>query len=1198
MDVDGFLGRLRGRLRTVLIAEGLARVLAYALAACIAAVLIDYVFRLPAPLRLGLLVAIAVAVAVTVRRRLGRPLAQAMDDRTLASLIERRIPALDGRLLSGIDGIALSEPDRRSLADLLSPAAARALVPARTLPRYVAAAAGGVMLIAIIALAAPQFFASGASRLFLPFGATTWQRSDTLEGRVLLPVVPADEPLVVEIRRIKGGSSALHLAWTDVTRPGLGDRRTLDGLEGPWRHPLNLPPGTWRIEAWSGDAEPLTLTGRVVARPRLAEVRATLTPPAYVHGEPQELSTLTCTALPGSVLDLAVGFDMEPDRKAEAIVLTLAGEAVVAERDARGLRGRITVTKGGELVVGILDQDGIGAKPEPRFTITLAEDRVPVVAIDGARNNEAVTPRARLTLRVDARDDLGLGSLALDKQVVPVAAEGSSEEPKPSERAQLSLFPGVTGFATTRPYELTIGEHAAIGERLLLIGVAQDLNDVSGPGVGISEPLQLRIVSEEDLRRELDRLIADARERVSQARDELGRGLAKKDQLPGASRNAGLAARKAGELLGQVGRRWRDNQLPEDQAVPVVEAARLIDVDATPKLAEVPGAGERGAGMAEAADKALGEAERLLAGLIQDGDLGRELASVLARERALHQESKDFVREFLAKPLDDAGKQRQESLGVRQRELADQMKGIERKLLESTARQMQPAQETVRSEQPADALNQAAAQLGSKDQRPQAVQRQEAAIAAMEKLLAQIQGSDAAKNMAEQAGALARDQELLAQELDQGAAPGEMRERQQKLAEKTAELLKQVQEQGQNDEAAKSLQGANQSQGGAEQAMQKGDRSGATREASAAAAQLREAQRKLEGENEKKDEKDKDQRNADIMALLKELRGMQLKVVNESTVLQQRLGDRPLDFAGKRDLGAISELQGEVLLRLTEEGMKELEGHAIALIALRRVQEAMEKAVAHLETPALGERGLRLEKTALHELNRLIEIAEDLPDPDDSQTEGNGQGNGQQAPFPPQAEMALLRAMQEELAQRTAANAPMDLTTQQGELKDLVATLEEQTRPGSRAAVLLSRTGRAMASSHYLLGESDRGLTTRHEQEVAVASLTRLMQEAKRGGGKSDKPQQNQDQDRQDGKPSGAPQGGGQSGAAGGGAQGSGKTEQGGAAVMGEGADAEAALMHLPPEARERLRQARQAELPPGALPLYQRYLEELEGQP
>ena len=37
---------------------------------------------------------------------------------------------------------------------------------------------------------------------------------------------------------------------------------------------------------------------------------------------------------------------------------------------------------------------------------------------------------------------------------------------------------------------------------MLLVGRASDRNDVSGPGVGESEPLQLRVVSEEDLRRE------------------------------------------------------------------------------------------------------------------------------------------------------------------------------------------------------------------------------------------------------------------------------------------------------------------------------------------------------------------------------------------------------------------------------------------------------------------------------------------------------------------------------------------------------------------------------------------------------------------------------------------------------------------------------------------------------------------------
>ena len=81
------------------------------LVGCALAILLDYCWPIPAPARLALLLALIALIATVAYRRLLRPLARAMDDRTMAQLAERRIPALDGRLLTRVDGIDLGSRD-------------------------------------------------------------------------------------------------------------------------------------------------------------------------------------------------------------------------------------------------------------------------------------------------------------------------------------------------------------------------------------------------------------------------------------------------------------------------------------------------------------------------------------------------------------------------------------------------------------------------------------------------------------------------------------------------------------------------------------------------------------------------------------------------------------------------------------------------------------------------------------------------------------------------------------------------------------------------------------------------------------------------------------------------------------------------------------------------------------------------------
>lgn len=1199
MDVSAFLGGFRARLRRVLIVEGVARALLAVVLVAAALVTLDWLFPLPGWLRFGSLIVLVTSVAMVVRRRLTRPLSRPMDDQSLARLVERRLPALDGRLISGIEGLTLSEHDRRDLSGLLAGGIAAQLVPARTLPRQIALAVLAVLGAGVVALLAPDLIRAGLARLLLPFGETAWTPGSDLVASLERPVVPADEPLVLEVRRPRGGEATVKVAWRDPSGHRPAELRTLDGSVGAVgrRQTLSLPAGSYQLTVTSGDAEPVVLAARVVTRPTLARINATLTPPAYAAEPPQQLATLACTALAGSTLAFTVEFALEPDRRVERFALLLGTESLPVTRSAHGFSGELLVKQGGELVVTIADQDGITPKPEPRFVLSVAGDRAPEVHLDGPRNNEAVSARATLTIKVDARDDHGLASLSLARQVTPVAAEGT--QPKPGAEAPLISFPSVSGLATTRPYQLDVGAYAKVGERLALIGHASDANAVSGPGLGASEPLVLRVVSEEELRQELERLLGDALERVRQSREELGRGLATAEQLATASRNATLPARKAAELLEQVKRRASDNQFPNDELKPIATAAELVGGGALPQLTAAAAGGEPAAPSARAADAKLAEAERVLASLRQESDLSRQLSHLLGMEKNLAGETKALLKEHLTSALDEAAKTRLADLAERQRGLAGQLKELERRLLASPSAQLAEPQALVNQEQPAEQLSQAAQALATPEQRAQAPGHQDAAIKAMEALLAKLRGSEANLGLAERFGELAERQEQLVKELERGADPRSLSERQEELRDETRKLESLVEQQAKDPEATKSAKGAGASQEQAAGKMQQGDAGGAAREGSAAAAQLREAQRRLQGEQTPADPQGEKKKNADVMRLLRELRSLQVRVLNDSLPLHQRIGERPLDFAAQRDLAPIADLQLEIVLRLREEGIKELEQMPIAARALGRVAEAMQRSADRLATPALGETGITLEKTALYELNRLINVVDTMPQGKAGDGKG-GSGDGQQAPFPPAAQLALMIAEQEDLARRVATNAPGNPVEDQQVLLELVETMRQQARPGSRPNVLLERGARAMASSAYLLAQHERGLTVRHEQELAVAALRRILAEAESGGGGggSDSGGSSQAQ-RPKGDPS-RPGGNPSQGEQNGGSSQSGSNQSGNQATPGSvtvvgGVEASSPLMHLPQERRDQLREAAQQHLPPAALRLYQRYLELLE---
>ena len=1217
MKPDVFLAVVRARLIRVLVVEGLARVVAIVVTAVVVAIAADWLWRLPGVVRLAMLVAVAVAAGLVMWVRLGRPFRRDLGNAALARFAERRVPELDGRLLTQVEGIAMGDHDQQVLRAVLAGVNPVTLIPARRTPKQVAFGAVAILAVIAASIATPETAADGVQRLLLPLGSAEWRKHTSLKATLEHDVVPMDGALVVAITRHHPDadfSAPVVVSW----KGGVVDEsRQLGGLTATsWSTSIAAPVGTYELTISSADAEPVMLQARVVARPTVGRIHAILTPPAYTGLPTQTVDTLAGTMIPGTKMAFSLGFITEKGRNVTTATARFNDTPLTLTAKEGQFSGELTVTTAGSLALTAADQDGIALTGDARFPLTITPDRQPVVSLSGPSPREAVTVRAVVELSLAASDDFGLADLSLC--AATIHGDSNAHENKPDAKPVsaiatpapevLERFTGVTGQASVnRSSQLEVGRHAAEGEQLVLIGRAHDSNDVSGPGVGESEALALRVVPEDLLRQELDRLLGEAKERVAQARDDLASA---QDEAARARhvRSASQATAKADELLVQVLRRWAQNRLAPEGILPGAKAHTIISETALPKLAEATAGADA---PRQAADVALAEAERLLGSILQEGDLTRLLTSLIAREGAIATETRGFVKAFLTKSLDPAGKTLQQNLATRQRELADQALDIERRLLAKEGATWTKAQDLVRKEAPGDRLRQASGDLATNDRRNKAVDGQQAALATLTKLLDALRGGDAAHDLAAKLGQLAAEQEQVAKELERGAAPGSQAAKQKDLAERTAAASREAA--NKDDAAAKTLAGAVATQESAERGMKAGDAGASARDANAAAGLLREAQKQLGGDQKQaqddKDKKDKkDDKKPDVIALLKELRTLQAALVTDATLLSQKTADpknsdKPLDFAAQRQVLTLANSQADLLLRLKEEALSQLEKNPIAHVAVERVATAMDNAQKHLATPALGAKGLRLTRIALAELGRLIDVAEAQPEQDKKKDGGGGGGGGggqaPQAAFPPSAEIALLAAMQEDLSGRTAAGHPGDLAAAQELLQQLVESMARGSRPDTRPAILLERTRRAMTSAAYQLKQQDRGALTRNEQQSAEASLRRLLAESGGdgggGGGGGGKPP----------PPSGGgqkppPQGGdGQgnpppsSASAGGGNKqgGDGKT----AALPVQATTTSGDLLELPPAMREQLRQAREQHFTPGQLQIYQRYLELLE---
>lgn len=1211
-----FLAVIRRRLRLIVAGEALSRILALLACFFLAVAILDTVNALPSWLRLGLWLVGLSLLGIVVWRRALRPLGHDMGLPVIAGLVERRRPAFNGRLFAAVDGLALSSAEQADLDACCASHPPAGLVRSQPLRRSLALALALALTIATAGLLWPQWLGTAAGRVFMPWSqAYQHPRRCMIEAALVDTVVADDQSLMVEVRALRGGPDLLQISWQDAV--GQRGEHRAGSLTGPWRERLDLDLGSYHIDVRYGDSLPVRLSARVVPRPRLTDIAVTLSPPPYTGFDAEDLGAPAAVmALPGSTISAAFSTAPHPAAGDQTVRVRYGDQTVAVEPGptANSWHFTLPINDGGDIHIDLIDHHvgpvgdsiAIAAEPPLRLPVTLAEDARPRISLDGPRRNETVGVNAEIDLRLEARDDIGLASLRLVRQL-----RSDDEDRLPDILHELTI-PRLDGRLLreiSERYRVTVSSLAAVGDEIVLIAEAEDANDITGPGIGHSDPLALRVIGQEALRQELDRLLGDARDRLALARDQLATGLGDDEQTTPAARNARSVTRRADEYLQQVARRWRQNQLEEARMQTIDTVAELVERDVLDALGAAADGRQDAGDQAMAADRALAEAERLLSGMLQIGDLAETLARLIERQNRLGEDSAAFVLHYARGELDGPGRSRRGHLGERQQDLGRQLGDWQQRLLATTQDSFSPARELTRQRQPAALLDQAARIIVRDSERRLALERQQEGLAVMEELLRLLRGSEDRQNLANAAADLARRQEELHRQLGEGLPPGGLRRPQDTLREDTDDFGERLGDTD-DDEAQDALQQALSAQRRAAEAMAAGSRSDAERETSRAAEELRRLEQALGGEDQAADDDDSATPDDDVLTILARLRERQQDVVRQAEVLrrdQDPDADDALGFAARRRLRSLVDEEEDIHLILRQDILATLEDAPLARRAFSRLDGALERAVAHLGRPALGERGVRLVTIVLFEMDRLLDIVASLPPPqeeDGDGPDGDGQQAEQQELFPARAQLALLLAEQRELRALTAAAVPVDQAASQAELRDLMEALLNAIRPGSRPQILMQRAFRAAASAAWELAEGGRRDHTLNEQDAAISALQRILEEAtaQRSQAQQQEEAQARPADEEPEQP-GRPQDEADETEA----QADSQTEADSdpdegprQAMTGDpdgvrvrtGETGEGWLMRLPPQMRRPLDEARRRNLPPEGILLYRRFLE------
>jgi len=625
------LHRIRQRSRLMLLTLGLSQAIAWTIGLAVLLILADYLVRFPSSMRFVFL-AIGVGVLAwwlwtTLRTSFG--FAPSLTE--LALRVERRIPGVAGRLASSVE-FAMANLDQtnplaeRSVRDATTRMTGHrvsTVIDNAPLYRRLGITTAIIAIAALGILLQPTMAATGVKRLLMPYGATQW------------PARTAVESLMRETVRdgmVHPRGQALLLRARNLTENGEDEdvkalyRVTRDGMTGAWErivlthqgggvHERLVDADAEAIEVAfaTADAQTTPETVTLVPPPAIESAMITITPPAYARqlypvidaalGPGIDDRAVTPTpALVGSTaamtitLNKALPVPSDDDARSAWLATTVDGHAgkpieiTVAPDGASDDVWRLTwVVKDTEtLRMNLVDGYGLENDETITYRIQAIDDVPPTATITTPETDDIVLPTAIVDLVADARDDVGLTSLALEATVQRATAptsdgDGHDDEDGPAWSSSKSI----SAVAATIEAPLSIASVGAVeGDTVLVTAIAQDVYELDGASHdAMRSPVRrLRVISEVDFSTQMRRQLSAVRQnaiRIEAMQSELQDDIIDAGVQPGVARaQSELAERLAAqrESVDDIRDRLDANQLDDQQLRDLLDqSGNLLD---------------------------------------------------------------------------------------------------------------------------------------------------------------------------------------------------------------------------------------------------------------------------------------------------------------------------------------------------------------------------------------------------------------------------------------------------------------------------------------------------------------------------------------------------------------------------------------------------------------------------------------------
>jgi hypothetical protein len=509
---------LRRRVRRVAAVYGASMLLAAVVGAIAALGLVDYLLRLQDR---GLrIIASLVLLGVTgwmSYRCLYGPLRARLPSIDLARRVQQRFPSLGDRLVSAVEFLHQPEDDpaagsialRRAVitqtAAEIRPLDFSDVLDLRPTVRAVVILAAACLLAGLLAAIDPSAVPIAVARLANPLGNAAWPRTTHLAFRQSVEQVARGQAFQVEVVDLHGvplpAENRIHYRFPGPDESTLEESermRLVDGAAIARRENV-LRPFSYRIEGGDDQSMPW-FDVAVVEPPAVETLSIRLIPPAYT-GWPTVPGQRHIRALVGTTVQLA-GKAIRPLRS--AVLCLEGGKKIPAQLGDDGITFTVdfAAEKSGSYWFELTDRQGLRGGGDDRWEIRAVADAPPSVNIDEPTANLFVTPAAVAPLRVSAKDDLAIHTMAIVFRRAESEPERSlsifegPEHVAPQLAGNLASDGFSEGDRRVVDYRWDLGPlELKPGSQLSFYATAGDYR----PQTGKSEPRRLIVVTPEEL---------------------------------------------------------------------------------------------------------------------------------------------------------------------------------------------------------------------------------------------------------------------------------------------------------------------------------------------------------------------------------------------------------------------------------------------------------------------------------------------------------------------------------------------------------------------------------------------------------------------------------------------------------------------------------------------------------------------------